>query len=119
MAIYRSGSNIDLIRWRVRYWGLLGSTGITASMRRRLLWRRFCFRRSRGRANLVDERQRARERRDRKGGDGRRWVGVVGAQYLEGRDGKSVLVVLGLLVKMFVYLTYYVAIMCSHYLRRA
>lgn len=46
-------------------------------------------------------------------------MGVVGAQYLEGRDGKSVLVVLGLLVKMFVYLTYYVAIVCSHYLRRA
>lgn len=88
-------------------------------MRRRLLWRRFCFRRSRGRANLVYERQRARERRDRKGGDGRRWVGVVGAQYLEGRDGKSVLLVLGLLTKLFVYITYYITIMCTHDLRRA
>jgi hypothetical protein len=102
MAIYRCGSNVDLIRWCVGYWGLLGSSRITASMRRRLLWRCFCFERSCGRANLVYERQRARERRDRKGGDGCRWVGVVGAQYLEGRDGESVLVVLGLLVKLFV-----------------
>ena len=102
MAIYRCRGNVDLIRRCVRYWGLLGSTGITASMRRRLLWRRFCFRRSCGRANLVYERQRARERRDRKGGDGGRWVGVVGAQYLEGGDGEGVLVVLGLLVELLV-----------------
>ena len=71
-------------------------------MRGRFLWRRFCFRGSCGRADLVYERQCARERRDGKGGDGCRWVGVVGAQYLEGRDGESVLEALESLVKLFV-----------------